>query len=52
MTTTEQCDRGITLVNVFTVTPEKQNSAAAKITEIYESFVRNRPGFIAAEIRA
>lgn len=52
MTTTEQCDRNITFINPFTVAPEKQNSAAAKIAEFYQAFVRNQPGFVGAEIRA
>lgn len=50
MTTTEQCDRNITFINIFTVAPEKQNSAAAKIAEFYQAFVRNQPGFVEAEI--
>lgn len=50
MTTTESSERGITLLNIFAVTPEKQETAAAKIAEIYENFVRNQPGFIVAEI--
>lgn len=51
MTNTEPSDRGITLINVFTVTLEKQETAAAKIAEIYANFVCNQPGFVAAEIQ-
>ncbi len=50
MKTTEQCDRHITLINVFTVKPEKQATAATKVTEIYQNFVCKQPGFVAAEI--
>lgn len=51
MTNTDQCDRSITLINVFTVTPEKQETAAIKIAEFYQTFVSNQPGFVAAEIQ-
>lgn len=51
MTLTKPSDRGITLINAFTVTLEKQEIAAAKIAEIYANFVCNQPGFVAAEIQ-
>lgn len=51
MSATDQLDRGITLINVFTVTPEKQNTAADKIAHIYKTFVCNQPGFISAKIQ-
>lgn len=46
MSATDQFERGITLINMFTVTPEKQNTAADKIAHIYQTFVCNQPGFI------
>ncbi|MBW4599316.1 MAG: antibiotic biosynthesis monooxygenase [Calothrix sp. FI2-JRJ7] len=49
MTTNEQ--DGITLINIFTVTPEKQHSAADKVAHIYKTFVHNQPGFISAKIQ-
>ncbi len=48
---TAPIERNITLINVFTVTPEKQATAATKITEIYQNFVCKQPGFVAAEIQ-
>jgi 16S rRNA C1402 (ribose-2'-O) methylase RsmI len=51
MTPKDRYDRHITLINVSTVIPEKQATAATKITEIYENFVRNQSGFVAAEIQ-
>lgn len=43
-------DTEITLINVFSVTPEKQQSAADKVAEIYTTIVSQQPGFIAAKI--
>jgi tRNA U54 and U55 pseudouridine synthase Pus10 len=40
----------ITLVNLFTVKSEKQQSAANKIAEIYRMVVSLQPGFISAKI--
>ena len=40
----------ITLVNLFTVEPEKQASAANKIAEIYRMIVSKQPGFISAKV--
>lgn len=45
-----QAETEITLVNLFTVEPEKQQSAADKITEIYRTIVSEQPGFISAKI--
>lgn len=42
---------GITLINIFTVTPEKQHSAADKVAHIYKTFVQNQTGFISAKIQ-
>lgn len=51
MSATDQLNRSITLINVFTVTPEKHNTAADKIAHIYKTFVCNQPGFISATIQ-
>ena len=40
----------ITLINVFSVAPEKQQSAADKVAEIYTTIVSQQPGFISAKI--
>lgn len=47
---TNQSETEITLVNLFTVEPEKQHSAATKIAEIYRTIVSKQPGFISAKI--
>lgn len=46
----KQSETEITLVNLFTVEPEKQQSAATKIAEIYRTIIRRQPGFISAKI--
>ena len=46
----KQSETEITLVNLFTVKPEKQQSAATKVAEIYRTIVSQQPGFIAAKI--
>jgi heme-degrading monooxygenase HmoA len=51
MSVTDQLNRSITLINVFTVTPEKHNTAADKIAHIYKTFVCHQPGFISATIQ-
>jgi quinol monooxygenase YgiN len=45
-----QTETEVTLVNLFTVEPEKQQSAATKIAEIYRTIVSQQPGFISAKI--
>lgn len=50
MTTNNQRNNEITLINVFTVEPEKQHSAADKIAQIYETFVSKQPGFVLARV--
>jgi heme-degrading monooxygenase HmoA len=45
-----QSETEITLVNLFTVEPEKQQSAANKIVEIYRTIVSHQPGFLSAKI--
>lgn len=50
--TTNQHKQEITLINIFTVEPEKQQSATDKVAEIYQTFVSNQPGFISAKVQA
>ena len=45
-----QSEAKITLVNLFTVEPKKQASAAGKIAEIYRTIVSQQPGFISAKV--
>jgi quinol monooxygenase YgiN len=40
----------LTLINVFTVTPEKQDELIALLTEVTERNVRHRKGFISASL--
>lgn len=51
MTNSNQSNSGIMLINIFTVAPEKQQSAANKVAEIYDSFVSKQPGFISARVQ-
>lgn len=51
MTTTNQHNSEIILINIFNVEPEKQQSAAKKITDIYKDFVSKQPGFISARVQ-
>ncbi|WP_409182689.1 putative quinol monooxygenase [Amycolatopsis sp. VS8301801F10] len=41
-----------TLVNVFTVAPEKQQALVAVLTTATEEVMRHRPGFVSANIHA
>lgn len=45
-----QSETGITLINLFTVKPEKQQSAANQVAEIYQTIVNKQPGFISASV--
>ncbi len=45
-----QSEVGVTLINLFTVKPEKQQSAANRVTEIYQTIVSKQPGFISARV--
>jgi heme-degrading monooxygenase HmoA len=45
-----QAETEVTLVNLFTVEPEKQQSAATKVAEIYRTIVSQQPGFISAKV--
>ena len=49
--TTNQHKQEITLINIFTVEPKNQQSAADKVAEIYQTFVSNQPGFISAKVQ-
>jgi quinol monooxygenase YgiN len=40
----------VTFINVFTVTPEKQEELIALLTEVTERHVRHRRGFISASL--
>jgi quinol monooxygenase YgiN len=40
----------VTFINVFTVTPEKQEELIALLTEVTERHVRHRQGFISASL--
>jgi quinol monooxygenase YgiN len=40
----------ITLINVFTVTPEKQNELIELLTDVTEQNVRHHKGFISASL--
>lgn len=42
----------VTLVNVFTVTPESQQALVALLVTATEEVMTNRPGFISANIHA
>lgn len=48
--TTNQDDRGITFINLFTVAPKKQQRAADKVAHVYKTFVCNQSGFTSAKI--
>lgn len=51
MTTTITTDQDIvTLINVFTVTPEVQQQLAHLLVEATEQVMRHRPGFVSANI--
>jgi quinol monooxygenase YgiN len=40
----------LTLINVFTVTPEKQHELIALLTDVTEQNVRHHPGFVSASL--
>jgi quinol monooxygenase YgiN len=40
----------LTLINVFTVAPEKQNELVALLTEVTEQNVRHHKGFVSASL--
>lgn len=50
MTTIEQHSPHATLINVFTVEPEKAAELAALLDEATERVMRHAPGFVAANI--
>ncbi|TJZ45294.1 antibiotic biosynthesis monooxygenase [Streptomyces piniterrae] len=55
MTETTQIEAGCdiaTLINVFTVAPERQAELVAMLTRATEETMKGRPGFISANIHA
>jgi quinol monooxygenase YgiN len=50
MTTIEQHSRYATLVNVFTVEPDRAKELAKLLTRATEEVMRHRPGFVSANI--
>jgi quinol monooxygenase YgiN len=50
MTTISKEKKFITLINVFTVDPEKQQQLVDLLTQATESSVRHIPGFISASL--
>jgi quinol monooxygenase YgiN len=53
ITTTIATDQDVaTLINVFTVTRETQQSLVDLLTEVTEKVMRHQPGFISANIHA
>ncbi|MGW5570401.1 antibiotic biosynthesis monooxygenase family protein [Nocardia thailandica] len=42
----------VTLINVFTVTPDRQGELVELLTRATEEVIRHRPGFVAANIHA
>ena len=50
MITIEKGGKLVTLINVFTVTPEKQMELIDLLTQATDSSVRHVPGFIAASL--
>jgi heme-degrading monooxygenase HmoA len=52
-TTTIEAGRPIaTLINVFTVAPERQAELATLLTRVTEEIMRHQPGFISANIHS
>jgi quinol monooxygenase YgiN len=43
-------DRSVTLINVFTVTPQKQQELVELLTKATEESVRHAPGFLSARL--
>jgi quinol monooxygenase YgiN len=41
---------GITLINVFTVVPEKQDHLVGMLVRATDEFMRHQPGFVSASI--
>ena len=50
MTTIEKGNRVLTLVNVFTVEPEKQSQLVAVLIEATQKTMRHLPGFVSANM--
>lgn len=52
MTAIEKGAALLTLINVFTVDPEKQDDLVRLLEQATEKDIRNRPGFISVNIHA
>lgn len=50
MTTIEKGNRVLTLINVFTVEPAKQQALVTVLIEATEQTMRHMPGFVSANI--
>ena len=50
MSTIEKGNRVLTLINVFTVEPEKQEALIALLIEATEQTMKHMPGFVSANI--
>ena len=50
MATIEKGNRVLTLINVFTVAPEKQAALVELLIEATEKTMKNLPGFVSANI--
>ena len=50
MSQTVDASRGVTLINVFTVEPKKQQRVVDLLTRATEDFVSHAPGFISATL--
>ncbi len=50
MTTIEKGRSVLTLINVFTVAPEKQDALVASLVEATEQTMKHLPGFVSANI--
>jgi len=50
MSTIDKGNRVLTLINVFTVEPEKQQALVALLIEATEQVMKHMPGFVSANI--
>jgi quinol monooxygenase YgiN len=50
MTTIEKGNRVLTLINVFSVEPDKQQALVALLIEATAKTIRHQPGFVSANI--
>lgn len=52
MTAIREGSAPVTLINVFTVTPERQNDLVRLLREATEQTIRHQPGFVSVNIHA